>query len=304
MKKHLFTLIELLVVIAIIAILAAMLLPALQQARKKAKAIACAANVKQIGTAIILYADDNDDTLPYNIRDFNTSGSPWDAANFSWSATIQLINNKYITGSKDSLPFGNTQYAGLCPNVIHPDLLQCPAQPYATQWTTGADPAAVTTTVGFRTGGVQTVNVLAAADWRQFSNQGQTTVGQVYTNYGYNGGASYYAQLGPYPNLASPMPAWLPFGVNGLPNQSYQQTPPAGKISRATGKADVWLAADANQSIGCAGTGVGLIFRHPSTTANFVYLDGHAEALAPSQIDYGVSQGSWDARCSLTGNTN
>ena len=58
MKKS-FTLIELLVVIAIIAILAAMLLPALAKARAKARAISCVSNLKNVGLALLMYADDN-----------------------------------------------------------------------------------------------------------------------------------------------------------------------------------------------------------------------------------------------------
>jgi prepilin-type N-terminal cleavage/methylation domain-containing protein/prepilin-type processing-associated H-X9-DG protein len=59
-----FTLVEMLVVIAVIAILAAILLPALSQAKDKGKTVACLNNLKQLQLAINMYADEHEDELP------------------------------------------------------------------------------------------------------------------------------------------------------------------------------------------------------------------------------------------------
>lgn len=87
-----FTLIELLVVIAIIAILAAILFPVFAQAREKARQSSCLSNEKQIGLAILSYAQDADETIPqseYLYKSNGTAGTANAYDNMKWMDVIQ-----------------------------------------------------------------------------------------------------------------------------------------------------------------------------------------------------------------------
>ena len=116
-KANGFTLIELLVVIAIIAILAAILFPVFAQAREKARQISCLSNMKQLGTSLLMYVQDYDETFP--------SGriSPYDTA-------AQLIPH-YGEG------WGGQAYA----YIKNAQVFKCPDDPTANVGANATNPA-------------------------------------------------------------------------------------------------------------------------------------------------------------------
>ena len=101
--RHGFTLIELLVVIAIIAILAAILFPVFAQAREKARQTSCLSNLKQSGTATLMYVQDYDETFPLS----------------------------FYPGQNGANMCANTFYHALAPYQKNTQIMRCPSNPQA-----------------------------------------------------------------------------------------------------------------------------------------------------------------------------
>lgn len=105
MLKRAFTLIELLVVIAIIAILAAILFPVLSQAREAAKRSTCLSNMKQVGLATMMYANDFDDRYP------------------AWAALAPAVNGgntTFVSPDIQVMPYCKNDQVWACPSDASP----------------------------------------------------------------------------------------------------------------------------------------------------------------------------------------
>jgi prepilin-type N-terminal cleavage/methylation domain-containing protein/prepilin-type processing-associated H-X9-DG protein len=126
--RHGFTLVELLVVIGIIAVLIAVIMPALQKARRSAVMLQCAGNMRQIGAAISAYAQENRGVLPFAAMKVTPPGGGTHASMWclTWDDLIaEHLGAKMTTAEKEAA----FNYRGI-PSLV------CPADPIATVFST------------------------------------------------------------------------------------------------------------------------------------------------------------------------
>ncbi|MEO6437098.1 MAG: type II secretion system protein [Tepidisphaeraceae bacterium] len=121
-----FTLVELLVVIGIIAVLISILLPTLSTARRQAASVKCAAQLREIGNAFVLYAMDNKGYWPLALRQCNGANT-YSLYNFTFNNSSGPywtdFLSKYVTKSKTGIASGTTDEAATAKRNI---LWGCP----------------------------------------------------------------------------------------------------------------------------------------------------------------------------------
>ena len=115
-RRNGFTLIEVLVVIAIIAILAAILFPVFAKAREKARQSSCLSNLKQIGTSVMMYAQDYDEMYPMSYQDVSSGAGSALQIPMTWPNRLQpYIKNQQLYKCPSDGRAPNVDFTGCRP---------------------------------------------------------------------------------------------------------------------------------------------------------------------------------------------
>ncbi len=243
-----FTLIELLVVITIISLLIAILLPALQSARGAARQTQCLNNVRQQAAALNIYCVDSNGDIP-----------PHHVASGAFPAFALMVNQNLLGKQDITVIYAGTPYAA---SAAVP--LRCPdglgyIDPY--------DHSTVQTDL------LQFNNAVSGVGWVQCGADPRQIVAnpagqRVLTEYVLNGVGRGWRGVYTWEQVIS-QPVLFPNDYD---------PPTRHRIDDATKPSHTFVSSDGSY----ADFGVGLaIWRHLSTSANFSYLDGHAENIKP-----------------------